>query len=360
MRRTTAIHRTLLMAVVAVSVGAPGCGRRGPPLPPVVRVAERTRDLKVVQEGTSAVLTWSYPSMTRAGGPLPDLEAIEVWRLSLPTGQEPKGDSPRQRGIREQLLLSKGERLMVLDRKALEGATHGSQLTVRDDLRTWYKENASRMPLVLWYAVRSVCCRGHLSEPSNIARLVPQIPPPPPTAVTATPDAKGIELGWTSADGAPVIVEGSADGKTWRRLTAEPVAKPPWRDTSAQQGTTTYYRLRSVDATRGLGLIGEPSKAVAVAYPDVYPPASPENLVCLPEEGRIRLRWDAVAGAAEYRVFRRRLRGGWDHMDFHVTTLEYTDTSPPSGTATYAVKAVDAAGNESDAALCSTAAGPTP
>lgn len=360
MRPTAAIRRTILVAAAALVVVVPGCGRRGAPLPPVVRVAERTRDLKVVQEGTSAVLTWSYPSMTRAGGPLPDLEGIEVWRLSLPSGQEPQGASPRQRGMREQLLVNKGERLMVLDKKALEGATHGSLLTVRDDLRAWYKANADRMPLVLWYAVRSACCHGRLSEFSNIVRLVPQIPPPPPTEVTATPEANGIEIGWTSAGGAPVIIEGSADGTTWRRLTAEPVTEPPWRDTGARQGTTTYYRLRSVDATRGLGLIGEPTKPLAVAYPDVYPPATPENLVCLPEEGRVRLRWDTVAGAVEYRVFRRRSQGGWDHLDFHVTALEYTDTSPPSGTATYAVKAVDAAGNESDAALCSTAAGPTP
>jgi hypothetical protein len=360
MRLPTAPRRIVLVAAAAAAVIAPGCGRRGAPLPPVVRVAERTRDLQVVQEGTFAVLTWSYPSMTRAGGPLPDLEAIEVWRLSLPSGQEPQGTSPQQRAVREQLLLSKGQRLLVLDRQALTGATHGSQLTVRDDLHAWYRENVDRLPLVVWYAVRAVCCRGHLSEPSNIVRLVPQAPPSPPTAITATPEATGIVLGWTSADGATVIVEGSADGTTWRRLTAEPVAQPPWRDTTARQGATSYYRLRSVDATRGLGLIGEPSKPLAVAYPDIYPPEPPENLVCLPEEGRVRLRWDAVAGSAEYRVFRRRPNGGWDHLDFYVQKLEYTDTSPPSGTATYAVKAVDSAGNESDAALCSTAAGPTP
>jgi len=68
------------------------CGIKGPPLPPIIRVAERTRDLSLVQEGERVILHWSYPQMTTAGSPLPDLEEIEVWRVEIPSGQEPSLD----------------------------------------------------------------------------------------------------------------------------------------------------------------------------------------------------------------------------------------------------------------------------
>jgi len=350
----------LLLACASAAVLAPGCGRKAAPQPPIIRVAERTRDLQVTQLGTTSILTWSYPSMTRAGGPLPDLESVEIWRLSLPKEQEPRGTSPRQRRVRIQLLLNKGRRLTTLQGEGLEEATHGPKLEYHDDLLAWYQENRERLPLVVWYAVRSICCGGRASELSNIVRLQPQAPPTPPTAIAAEPTAEGIVITWQATGEAPVVVERSQKGKPWRRLTAEPVAKGPWRDDAAAEGTTWWYRLRTVRAVGGARVYGEPSKPVAVDYPDVYPPQPPADLVCLPEAARIRLRWAAVGDAVEYRVFRKRKSGGWDHLDFHVKEREYSDGRPPAGNLTYAVRAVDAAGNESEPATCSTIAGSLP
>jgi hypothetical protein len=66
-----------------------GCGKEGQPLPPEIRVAERTTDLTAYQEDDDAVLRWSYPAMTTAGQNLTDIEEIQVWRAALPLGQEP-------------------------------------------------------------------------------------------------------------------------------------------------------------------------------------------------------------------------------------------------------------------------------
>ena len=347
----------LLAGVALAAVLAGGCGRKGAPLPPVIRVAERTRDLQVNQEGTQAVVTWGFPSMTRAGGPLPDIESVELWRVSLPKGQEPQGGSARDRAVRARIVTGKGRAIAVLAGASLDAATRGPRLEVRDDLVAWYRENRELMPLVVWYAVRTVCCGGRVSELSNIARLEPSLPPPPPTDLTAEAGARGITLGWAAAAGAPALVERSPDGVAWRRLTAEPVAEPPWTDGTAVQGRTWRYRLRSVS---GLKLVGNPTDPITVAYPDVYPPPAPEDLVCLPEEGTVRLRWAAVSGAAAYRVFRQRRNGTWAHIAHRTTKIELMDEAPRRGTVTYAVKALDAAGNESEAALCSTAAGPAP
>ena len=94
--RSASVAAAVVMIAVASLLS--GCGRKGDPLPPQIRRAETTRDLEVFQQATDAVVTWTYPSMTSAGGPLPDLESIEVWRADIPLGH------PNDRGLRRGLL----------------------------------------------------------------------------------------------------------------------------------------------------------------------------------------------------------------------------------------------------------------
>jgi len=348
----------LLAAALAVLAG---CGRKGPPLPPVIRIAEQTRDLAVYQEAEVAVLTFAYPAMTTAGGALPDLEAVEVWRASLPPDQEPRGTSTRERQVASQLLASRGELVRTLDRGDLDAATRGPSLEVRDELRQWYEDHQGEMPLVLWYAVRSICCGGRPSSFSNIARLEPQLPPDPPTGLVATPEATGVRLAWDPQEGLVATVERSADGQRWDMLTTEPVTASEWLDETAAQGQTLSYRLRSVRALEGGGrVVGAPGTPVEVEHLDLYPPPAPANLVCLPEGRSVQLRWEGTAEATRYLVLRQQGDGPWVHLDDGRAEPELTDAEPPVGHLTYAVKAVDEAGNESEAARCTTVVGGEP
>ena len=97
-----------VLAIVVASLFGGACGRKAPPLPPQIRVAEQTRDLSVLQKEKLAVLEWSYPSSTTAGGALDDVERIEVWRAALPLAQEPHGTSQRDRATKIQLLEARG------------------------------------------------------------------------------------------------------------------------------------------------------------------------------------------------------------------------------------------------------------
>jgi len=348
------LRAVTVVLLLAGFLGATACGREGPPQPPVIRVAERTRDLVVHQEGTEAVLSWTYPSTTTAGGALPDLECIEIWRLGLPPSSEPHGAAPQQRRLSLQLLTTQGERIARLDRETLERYTRGPKLVFRDDLLAWYKANRDRMPLVLWYAVRSRCCGGRESEFSNIARLVPRTPPEPPPWKGFEVGPGGITLLWE--DTGPVLVERQEPDGSWRRLTPEPVTGGDWEDTGVSQGTTWRYRLRAVRGTAPALAIGEPGGVLEVPYPDVYPPPPPGSFVCLPEPGLVRLRWEPAPGAAAYRIFRRRRGGsGWTRLAWDFTGgTAFVDRTPPTGEVAYAIKAVDAAGNESEAATCTT------
>ena len=99
---------------------------------------------------------------------------------------------------------------------------------------------------------------------------------------------------------------------------------------------------------------------MTVDYPDSYPPATPQDLVCLPEETRIRIRWQAVAGADVYRIDRRLKGRAWETLTDDLAPTNYVDENPPVGELTYAVRAVDGANNRSEPVECSAFVGAAP
>lgn len=343
--------------------GMIGCGRQGPPLPPEIRVAARTNDLMAYQEGEEAVLRWTYPSMTTSGAALTDIETIEVWRANLPLAQEPPQPvTPQERAVRRQLLESQGETLVVLDPDSLASLTRGSSLVFRDDLNRWRQETGEAADsMVVWYGVRTVCCRGRESELSNIARVLPQNPPDPPQDLRLTAGAGGIDLAWTQEPDLGSLVERSADGASWQEMTAEDLKGGEWRDTTAAQGQSWSYRLRSVRVEPGSErVVGPPSSPVRVDHPDTYPPATPTEVVCLPEGARVRVRWRGVAGAVGYRISRARAAAEAEILAEAHRQLEFTDPKAPLGSLTYWVIAADRAGNTSEPASCSVVMGAVP
>lgn len=349
-------HLVATLVVVAAAMGPElGCGRKAPPLPPEVRVADTTRDLTVVQRENQADLEWSYPQMTTAGGALPDLEKIEIWRASVPLAQEPSfGKSVQERTVRETLLKNRGEIIATLQGDGLDAATRGSKLVATDNLDQWL--SADEADTVVWYAVRSVCCRHRTSAYSNIARLVPRPPPAAPENLTVEADKAGPLLHWTAPEKTLVQVERSADGETWKVVTEKPVSATEWTDPGAAQGTVWHYRLRTVVAADDGSLvrIGPAGPAVTLDFPDLYPPETPTDLVCLPEEGRVRLRWQAAAGATAYTVDRRAGQEEAVRLADHLTEVSYLDDAAPAGNITYIVQAIDDAGNTSGTVRCRT------
>jgi len=350
----------ITLALVAVLCG---CGKEGPPLPPEIRVAERTTDLTAFQEGDDAVLEWSYPSLTTDGRALSDIESIQVWRATLPLGQElPPPVSAQDRQLRRQLLEGEGEVIRELSPDEIAAITRGSALIFRDDLSEWRQsEGAEVSSPVLWFGVRTICCRKRASALSNVVRLEPHAPPPPPIDLELVASADGIDVRWRQSDDLATLVERSADGATWIAVTKDPVRGGEWIDAKAAQSRSWSYRLRSVRRIEGGGeVVGEPSPPARIDHPDTYPPASPEGVVCLPEGSQVRVRWQAVAGEVTYRVSRHEGSGPADVLADDLRLVELTDPSPPLGALRYVVVAVDGAGNESVAVDCTVVMGAEP
>jgi len=354
--------KTSVCISVALAIALIGCGKEGVPLPPEIRVAERTTDLTAFQEGDEAVLRWSYPAMTTSGQNLSDIEEIQVWRAALPLGQEPPPPiSPQDRQMQRQLLEGQGEVLRALGPDEIATATRGSAILLRDDLELWRRTVEDPELFVLWYGVRTVCCRHRESELSNVVRLEPKEPPDPPADLGLEAGADGIDVRWSPAAETKTLIERSADGAAWAALTDEPLDGDHWRDKIAAQGQAWSYRLRSVIALPGGDLVvGRPSQPARVDHPDTYPPGAPSNVVCLPEGAQVRVRWLAVASAITYSVSRRHGHEAADILTDDHRSIEFTDQAPPLGELVYFVTARDAAGNRSEEASCVVVMGAVP
>lgn len=329
-----------------------GCGRRLPPLPPIIEVPETTTNLTAYQDGSEVVLSWAYPQLTRSGQPLTDLARVEVWRLEVPPGQEQVGSGPQGEELRRNLMLARGKLVARLEGPSLQAATRGSSLTYRETLPEI--PTGSSLP-ALWFAVRSLRKGGTPSALSNIVSWQPRPVPPTPTGLQAKPEANGIALSWGEVPGFGYAVERRASqAAAWEVVSPVGIETPMFLDATATQGQTWTYRVRAF-----LNLAASrPSDELEIPYPDVYPPAAVTSFICLPEPGQVHLRWEASPEPkVTYKVFRRQGEGGWEHLEEAFKGIEFTDSDPPSGELEYAVKAVDAAGNQSEAVYCTVRTG---
>ncbi|MCK4430109.1 MAG: hypothetical protein KAW19_02295, partial [Candidatus Aminicenantes bacterium] len=66
------------------------CGKKGPILPPLVKIPKSTEDVKVTQRGAKVILTWSNPTAYIDGRPLTEITEVEIWLLEEKIESEEK------------------------------------------------------------------------------------------------------------------------------------------------------------------------------------------------------------------------------------------------------------------------------
>ncbi len=85
----------LLLPLALVSSG---CGKKGPILPPLVRVPQPVQDVSLARVGNRVILGWSNPKAYIDGNPLQGLSEVEVWVIEeataagAPAAKPAKGD----------------------------------------------------------------------------------------------------------------------------------------------------------------------------------------------------------------------------------------------------------------------------
>jgi hypothetical protein len=350
--------------VLALGLLAAACGKKGNPLPPTRTIPNPTKDLVAAQRGNQLVLRFSYPQTTTSGAKLPGLDAVEVWSLTRPlppgAGELPPVD-PREFAGQAQLIAT-------LRGPELTSTIEGGQVVVRLPLAATPAvapapapstspspapspgAGASGPRTTYVYAVRTVAAKGETSAWSNLAALLPEAPPPPPTALRLEARANGVELEWQPPPGAVGFV-------VYRRLAAsraygQPLANLPadahgYLDETARYGERYIYTVTALGTPRVESGFGEESE---VDYEDRFAPAPPPDLEALPQQGAVNLVWRASSDTdvAGYVVYRQDEGGEWRRITPEpITDLKLADVNLASGRLfRYRVTAVDSAGNE--------------
>jgi hypothetical protein len=337
---------------------AASCAKVGEPQPPVLLVAKPASDLAARQYGDSIVLTVSLPTQNTNGSPVTTPQGVEIFRVSA-------GGSRMTAPLQSKEFLARADLILNVSDDKLTPFVHDQTFVFRDELPP--SQRAGFYRETFDYAVRFTNDKSQTAGFSNQVIIAPLALPAPPVGLAAKVTPERILLTWTApasnADGSiPPHIAGynvyrSEDPKEFppAPLNPVPLPKPEFEDRSFQFDKTYYYAVSVVGSLNGPyaeSILSQPLQAVAR---DIFPPAPPQNLNAVAENGIVILFWVAPpdSDVAGYRVYRS-AEGGKERELLQpglVSTLSYRDgTAKAGGKYEYFVTAVDTHGNESEAA----------
>jgi len=346
-----------------------GCGKKGPPLPPLVGSVPRVSDLEVAQVGSSLRARFTLP--VREGVESVDYQPrdVELWMRPVPrtsAGDEqkapaapPKPPAPKP---------GEGTEVSAIPLKDFTGgATMLIKLSGQDlfeilalpipELLVPIPEGIDGAQEVALVLATDVKRSGTLS---NIAPFTAVATPAPPGNVAAKLVANGIEVSWT--------MEAPPEGEKWgvniyRALEADPfpatpsnpqpMPGPPFREPQVSEGTSYRYLLRTAIIGSERSVESDAAPEVGVTYHDVFAPPAPQSLRAVADVGTaVTLIWAPtdVPDFGGYHVYRQEVGGTWERVDARpLQSASFTDATARGGAAyEYAVTAYDRAVPENE------------
>ena len=343
--------RAVLCAFLAAA--ASGCGKKGPPLPPVRVLPRPAQNVHVRQIGPDVVIEATLSLSRTDGSPLGPGAAVRIMKMRPAPTLKPRGVS-----VRYLLVVFQKEAKVVI---SFSGAELQHALT--SGRLVYHERGAADVgpgavpgapgPRYL-YAVQVVDEqeeRSPLSVPQEI-QLAP--PPKAPVGLAATAAEGEVRLSWES--GEPGATKELFN--VYRRAAAEeeeplqplnlaPIPDRTCVDTKFQYGVTYRYSVRALLTPPPPLRESAPSAEVEVRPLDVYSPKAPTGLAAAVEGQAIKLYWfpNSEPDLRGYRIYRRqegqefRLIGEVDAAE-----TSFADTTAARGVRYhYAVTAVDGA-----------------
>ena len=184
------------------------------------------------------------------------------------------------------------------------------------------------------------------STDSNTATAITPALLAAPANLTATGGNAQISLSWDAVTGATeyqIYRAATADGELTRIDSNTMITARSYTDTDVTPGTTYRYTVRAVD------VIGESADSTEASATTL--PVAPANLTAGTGALSVLLAWDAVPGAAEYRIYRAATANGdltRIASNMMITDTAYTDPGLTNGTTyRYIVRAVNSMMGES-------------
>lgn len=343
-------RRLLALGVAALALGA--CGKKGPPVPPEVRLPVMPAAVRGAIDDKTIVVSWTAPGTRIDGSRLRRVARYHVYRREEQDTGAPKS-----------AMLSSG-RVVGYDEVATIRTDAPAPATVQGSSVTWVDRQALAPGRRYVYVVTAEDELGRSSAPSE-RLVVPFVSPPQaPRGLTATPGDRRVTLAWQPPealqDGSPatadiryVVLRGAGASGGLAAIT-QPLDATSYTDAAVDNDTDYRYAVRAVRVEPSVSAAGETTAPVAAAPVDTTPPTAPTGLVAVPTSGAIRLAWNASpeADVAAYAVYRAAAGGELVRI---ATTVPpgtvYADRDVrPGSTYRYAVTAIDRARRPNESA----------
>jgi len=344
--------RRLLAVCLAVGALA-ACGKKGPPVPPEVRVPTTPGTLHGAVNEDSIVVSWTAPG-TRLDGSR--LRAISLYRVY----RREEADA----GPVKSAMLSSGH-VVGYDEVATIRPESPAPATVQGNTVTWVDRRALATSRRYVYVVTAEDDIGRTSGPSE-RLIVPFLAvPQPPRDLTATPGDRRVSLAWqapaATVEGAAItgevrylVLRGVGAEGALASITAQPVGGTTFTDTGIDNDVDYRYAVRAVRVETAVTATGPASAPVTVAPVKTTPPAPPTGLVAVPSSGAVRLAWNPSPepDVATYAVYRAGETGEFMRIATAITPATvYVDRDVRAGaTYRYAVTAIDRARRPNESA----------
>jgi hypothetical protein len=364
----------LLFALVGL-VG--GCGQKGDPLPPLVRVPVAPADFTAARRAATVDLQFTAPATNSDGTRPANIQRVDVYGFTGPST------------VADEDVLKLGTKIASVEVKAprnpddvvgtddpdtdlapLQGSglDQGSTVHVREDLSVVAPTSGAPADATRrQYLAVGVSTSGRHGLLSRRVAVPLSPPPPAPAKPDVAYDETGVRVSWTPvpSDGTlspggslgyhvyEVVPSSSSEAKgIERRLTSTPIVDARFADPRVEWGVERCYALRSAATYEdSLTAESESSPQTCVKFTDSFAPAPPAGLISVASAGTINLTWDrnTEKDLAGYLVLRG--TGPGDALAAitpkPIEETTFRDTVSSGAVYRYSVQAVDRSGNVS-------------
>ena len=394
LRRRKGCGPFLIAAVLAA-----GCGKKGPPLPPLLHLPAAPADVAATRRGDQVVVELTVPNAntdnTRpanvqqvdvygitASGPVTDDQLVKrgtkIGEVAVKAPRDPNdtADPDETDADVEPPVgsgLDQGARTKVEEQLAAAALTPVDVQAADERRRTevWIDGPLLGPPArVLTRTYASVGVNTHGKRGPMSRRVdVPLVPPPaPPASTKITYDEKTITVTWGAAAVDESVLPSYPLGAKAPALTYQvyevpkapapevPLTKAPIAETTYTDGNLTFgaercFAVRTVATMGPLSVESAEGEPTCVTPKDTFPPAAPKGLGGVATEGAISLIWEANAekDLAGYLVLRGEAPGTTmtEVTPVPIQATNFNDTVPAGVRYVYTIVAVDTAGNRS-------------
>ena len=342
---------------LAVLLGVPACGKKGPPLPPIRVVPAATGKLTVRQIGRDVVVAADLPGVRSDGTPIAAGSGVRLLRLEPAEGLRPGAVSDRY-------LVQQFERqariVELLAGETLQAHVVGGRLLYVDEDPAGPSATTMRRFL---YGLQVVDPKGASSPPRPPSEIEWVPPPPTPVDLKAEVAEGEVRLTWTPGETPPASKSAARRYALYRKEASAPrepeapvhpglLQEPAYVDRTFRYDVDYRYTVREVVSEAPGAGESASAEAIVVRPHDSFPPATPAGLAVAAEGETIKVYWfpNTEPDLAGYRVYRRQEgkdaaeragevsasetswvdTGALPGVRYHYSVSAYDDATPPN------------------------------